>query len=172
MSTDLSVAPRATAVAETHGFAFDVDLIDAYRQRVDFALPGVAPLDVDEPPPLGASGGPNPARLLGAAVASCLGASLLFCLGRARIAVRGLHTHVDVTMTRNARGRLRVGRIRVRLEPAVAEEDQPRVARCAEVFEEFCVVTASVRPGVPVDVDVVPVAPATVARGEGGGPPG
>lgn len=160
MSPDVAIAPLTTAADEARGFAFDVDLIDAYRQRVDFGLPGVPPLDVDEPPPLGALGGPNPARLLGAALASCLGASLLFCLGRARIGVRGLHASVEGTMTRNERGRLRVGRVRVRLEPVVAVADQPRMARCLEVFEDFCVVTASVRPGVQVDVQVTPVAPA------------
>lgn len=159
MLDDVAIPPLATAADETRGFALDVDLIDAYRQRVDFGLPGVPPLDVDEPPPLGALAGPNPARVLGAALASCLGASLLFCLRRARIEVHGLHTHVAGTVARNERGRLRIGRIQIRLEPAVAPEDLPRMARCLELFEDFCVVTASVRPGVPVDVQVAPVVP-------------
>jgi len=159
MATNVAIAPLTAAADEERAFAFDVDLVDAFRQRVDFGIPGVPPLDVDEPPPLGTLGGPNPARLLGAALASCLGASLLFCLGRARITVHGLHTSVEGTMTRNERGRLRVGRIRVRLDPVIAVEDQPRMARCLEVFEDFCVVTASVRPSVPVDVQVTPVAP-------------
>lgn len=165
--TDTTTQPAAITPSgrpiddEARGFSFDVDLMDGYRQRVDFGLPGVAPLDIDEPPPLGELAGPNPARVLGAALASCLGASLRFCLGRAHVTVHGLHTRVEGTITRNERGRLRVGTIRVRLEPVVAVEDQPRMARCIEVFEDFCVVTASVRPSVTVEVQVVPVAPDT-----------
>lgn len=151
-------APRPES-DDARAFAFDAVLADGYRQSVDFGLAGVPPLVVDEPAPLGELAGPNPARVLGAALASCLGASLLFCLRRARIDVRGLHTHVEGEMARNERGRLRIGAVRVRLEPVVPAEDQPRMARCLEVFEDFCVVTASVRPAVRVDVEVVPVAP-------------
>ena len=166
MMTETMMRPRAPHDAaalhagdDDRSFAFDIDRVDDYRQRVSFGLAGVPPLDVDEPPPLGAFAGPNPARLLGAALASCLGASLLFCLGRARIAVHGLHTHVEGSTTRNERGRLRIGEIRVRLTPVVADADRPRMARCVEVFEDFCVVTASVRAGVAVHVEVTPVAP-------------
>lgn len=147
------------------GFALDLHLDDAgYRQRVDFGLEAGASLVIDEPPPLGAGDGPNPARVLGAALGSCLGASLLFCLRRARIDVRGLATRVEGTLTRNERGRLRIAGIQVRLEPVVAAADQPRMARCLEVFEDFCVVTASVRPGIAVEVSVHPVAPAPVSE--------
>ena len=171
MSATIEIQPAPAARCadetrdETRDFAFDIDLMEGYRQRVDFGLPGVAPLDVDEPPPLGTLAGPNPARLLGAALASCLGASLLFCLGRAHIDVLGLHTRVEGTMQRNERGRLRIGEIRVRLEPVVPVEQQPRMARCLEVFEDFCVVTASVRPAIAVDVQVTPVAPDTPGGG-------
>jgi uncharacterized OsmC-like protein len=155
-------APHARAGDEPRDFALDLELVDGYRQQADFGLPGVAPLTIDEPPPLGELAGPNPARVLGAAVASCLGASLLFCLRRARVDVRGLRTHVTGTMARNERGRLRVGAIRVRLEPVVPPEQQAGMARCLAVFEDYCVVTASVRPGVDVHVEVVPVDPAAV----------
>ena len=61
----------------------------------------------------------------------------------------------------------------MRLEPVVARADQPRMARCLDVFEDFCIVTGSVRPGVAVHVDVVPtdahgLASARAARGGGG----
>lgn len=157
-----SSTPAAEAASGTtapEGFSLDVSLDEGFRQTVTFDWPDAAALLVDEPPPLGESGGPNPARLLGAAVATCLGASLLFCLRKARVDVQGLHSHVDGEVMRNERGRLRVSRIRVRLEPVVATEDQPRMARCLEVFEDFCVVTASVRQGVEVDVVVEPRAP-------------
>ncbi len=34
--------------------------------------------------------------------------------------------------------------------------DKDRIGRCLELFEDFCVVTASVRKGVEVEVQVVP----------------
>lgn len=157
-----SSAPSGKPAAggtDPEGFSLDVSLDEGFRQTVRFDWAGAAALLVDEPPPLGESGGPNPARLLGAAVASCLGASLLFCLRKARVDVQGLHSHADGEVTRNERGRLRVSRIRVRLEPVVPAEDQPRMARCLEVFEDFCVVTASVRKGVDVEVTVEPRSP-------------
>src|SRR5579884_2834738 len=68
----------------------------------------------------------------------------------------GLRTTVAGTLVRNERGRLRVGEIRVRLAPAVAPEARERIGRCLELFEDFCVVTESVRRGLPVAVEVVP----------------
>ena len=44
----------------------------------------------------------------------------------------------------------------VRLEPVVPADQQPRMARCLEIFEDFCVVTGSVREGVEVRLEVVP----------------
>ncbi len=136
-------------------FAITLTLERGYRFAVDSQLSGTAPFIIDEGPPLGEASGPNPSRVLAAAMASCLGSSLLFCLGKSRIAVTGLRVEASGTLTRNERGRLRVGSIRVELHPQVAREDIPRMQRCLELFEDFCVVTESVRQGVPVDVGVV-----------------
>ena len=57
-------------------FSIDLALNGAYEMEVDFGLPGVDTLTVDEPLPLGGGEGPNPARLLAAAVGSCMSASL------------------------------------------------------------------------------------------------
>ena len=154
----VSVPPLASPVDE-HGFALELSLRDGYAQSVDFGLPDVAPLLIDEPPPLGAAAGPNPARVLGAALASCLGASLLFCLRKAHIDVSDLHTCVTGSMHRNEQGRLRIRSILVRLEPVVPMEQHARIGRCTAMFEDYCVVTASVRPGIDVQVTVVPREP-------------
>ena len=139
----------------------ELDLTGTYAQSVNWGVVGAASLTIDEPDPLGENSGPSPARVLSAALASCLGASLLFCLRKARITVMGLHTTASTELVRNDRGRLRVGTITVRLEPVVAHDQQPLMARCIEVFEDYCIVTASVRPTVTVNVSVHPVSPPT-----------
>lgn len=138
-------------------FSLALTLRDGFAFEVDFGN-GMPPLLIDEPPPLGAGEGPNAARLLAAAIGNCLSASLLFCLYKSRIEVAGMRTAVDGDLVRNGAGRLRIGTIRVRLEPVVALEQQPRLERCLPLFEDFCTVTASVRDALDVRVEVAPVA--------------
>lgn len=155
-----AAAPSAyTLEANSVNDTVELDLIGTYAQQVDWGVGGSVPLTIDEPEPLGQNMGPSPGRVLAAALASCLGASLLFCLRKSRIPVLGLHTSASTELTRNENGRLRVGTITVTLEPVVAHEDQPRMSRCIEVFEDYCIVTASVRPSVTVNVSVNPVSP-------------
>jgi organic hydroperoxide reductase OsmC/OhrA len=59
-------------------------------------------------------------------------------------------------MVRNQRGRLRIGGLKVRLAPDVRAEDRERIGRCLDLFEDFCIVTQSVREGLKVEVEVVP----------------
>ena len=139
-------------------FALTLTLQGGYAFTVDFGQEGVDDLMVDEPPPFGAGRGPNAARLLAAAVGHCLGASLLFCLRRSRIPVKQLRVTVAGTLVRNERGRLRIGEIRVSLAPDITPEDRDRIGRCLDVFEDYCIVTESVRQGIPVTVAVEPAA--------------
>jgi len=44
--------------------------------------------------------------------------------------------------------------MRVVMRPVLAEGDQKRIGRCLEVFEDFCIVTQSVRDGIDIQVDV------------------
>ncbi len=143
---------------ETKEFALQLQLEEGYRFAVDFgdAFP---PLVMDEPEPLGRGEGPNAARVLGAAIGNCLGASLLFCLQRAKVEVNGLHVQVDGTLERNERGRFRIATVRVRLLPGIAAGDRERIERCLGIFEDYCIVTQSVRRGIDVHVEVAPVAP-------------
>jgi organic hydroperoxide reductase OsmC/OhrA len=141
-----------------------LDLEEGFRFRVDLDQEGVAPLVVDEPAPLGDGAGPNAVRLLAAAVGQCLSASALFCLRKARIDVQDLRTNVRVTTGRNEEGRLRVQALHVDLEPVVPVEQHPRMRRCLELFEDYCVVTQAVRGGIEVDTRVEPVAPQAEVR--------
>jgi organic hydroperoxide reductase OsmC/OhrA len=79
---------------------------------------------------------------------------LLFCLQKARVDVPTMHADVRVTTGRNAKGRLRVQKLDVKLAPSVPVDQQARMARCLEVFEDFCTVTASVREGFEIAVAV------------------
>jgi uncharacterized OsmC-like protein len=125
-----------------------------YRFRVRFDSEGVPDLITDESPPLGEGKGPTPSRLLATAVGNCLAASLLFCLGKARLSVEGLEAEVLTEFTRNEAGRLRIGRMKVRLLPKWTEETAAKAQRCLQIFEDFCVVTQAVQHGVPVEIQV------------------
>lgn len=133
-----------------------LDLLSGYRFTVDVGDPATATLVVDEPPPVGDGSGPDPSQLLAAAVGHCLSASALFCLRKTHVEVTAMRTTVTVATTRNAAGRLRIGGLRVELQPTVDAADLPRLGRCLELFEDFCVVTQSVRRGVDVQVQVAP----------------
>ena len=139
-------------------FEIDLSRIAGYRFRADFDDDGIPPLVLDEPPPLGGNAGPNPARLLAAAVGDCLGASLIFCLSKSRIEVGGVETRVLGSLRRNERGRLRVGKLEVTIRVDVRQAEADKLGRCLEQFEDYCVVTASVRKGIEVDVRVLDAA--------------
>jgi len=135
-------------------FEISLTLDEEFRFDVDFQQAGVPGLRMDEPEPLGDGEGPNAARLLAAAVGNCLSSSALFCLQKARIPVMGMRTTVKTEMVRNEAGRLRIGRIEAELHPEVPDADRAKMARCLDLFEDFCLVTESVRGGIDVDVDV------------------
>lgn len=138
-------------------FELSMTLDENYRFTVDFGE-DFEKLLLDEPEPLGENTAPNASRILGAAVGNCLSASLLFCMRRARIDVDGMKTRIQGSVVRNAEGRMRIGEIRVLLEPTMPEEEVARMGRCLDLFEDFCIVTESVRRGVDVLVEVQPKA--------------
>ena len=131
-------------------------LKDGYRFEVDFGDAGVPPLQLDEPPPLGDGEGPNAVRLLAAAIGNCLASSALFCMRKARLPVTGMDVEVTATVERNESRRLRIPRVDVVLHPRLASEEGGRLVRCLDLFEDFCMVTESVRRGIAVGVEVEP----------------
>lgn len=135
-------------------FAIQIEQVKDFEFRVIFDDPSLAQLKVDEPPPLGHGAGPNPARLLAAAIGSCLTASLLFCARKAHLPLNQARTVVRTEIRRNEQGRLRIGGVRVEIDPGITEPDQQKALRCLELFEDYCVVTESVRKGIPVEVTV------------------
>ncbi len=137
-------------------FRADVVQRDHFRFDVTFDDESWDPIVVDEPVPLGGGAGPNAARLLAGAVGSCLAASLLLCLEKARVELRNLEAHVEGVMERNEKGRFRIAGLSVTLTPTVLGEPSKKYERCLELFEDFCIVTQSVRQGIDVEVAVAP----------------
>jgi len=140
---------------EARHFSITLDTIQDLEFRVKFSGTGLPDLVIDEPPPAGHDKGPNPSRLLAGAVGGCLSASLLFCAQKLRLGMKGLHADVKVTHTRNEKGRLRIGKIDVDITPHIDEPDEQKLRRCLELFEDYCVVTQSVRQGLEVTVKVL-----------------
>ncbi len=125
-----------------------------YKFEITYDELPTARIVSDEPAPIGESAGPSAAMLLASAVGHCLCSSLLFCLEKSRAKATDLKTDVDLTLTRNEKGRWRIKEIKVKMKPTVADVDREKWERCKGMFEDFCVVTASVREGIKVDVEV------------------
>jgi uncharacterized OsmC-like protein len=128
--------------------------LQGYQFSVEFDAEGMPKLILDEQKPAGQNLGPNPTRLLSAAVGHCLSSSLIFCLLKARVKIKNIETDVRTKIARNQEGYLRVEKIEVQIDLEVAEEDKSRIPRCKEIFENYCTVTQSVRRGIKVNVNV------------------
>jgi uncharacterized OsmC-like protein len=142
-------------VSEQGRFTIHLEQLEDYAFNVRFDLPKAADLLMDEPPPLGERAGPNASRVLAAAAANCLSASLMYCLARDEVPAHSVRTEATCRIVRNAQKRLRIGGLEVRITLGPELLESPRRARCLELFEDFCVVTASIRQGVPVSVQVL-----------------
>ncbi len=136
---------------------FTIELVQQadYRFEVHFDSAAVPLLTTDEAPPLGQDAGPNPSRLLLLAVANCLSASLLFALRKFKAEPGPLRTSATATLLRNEQNRLRVKHMRVDIHLGVAGAELRQLDRALAQFEDFCVVTQSVRAAIPVDVRVL-----------------
>ncbi len=129
------------------------------RQEKDYAFlnefgGGAGSLRTDEPAPLGGGSGPSPVQLLCAAVGNCLAASLLFALRKFKQSPEPIRASVEPEVGRNEQKRLRVQRLKVRLDLGVPAASLQHVDKAIAQFEDFCTVTQSVRAAVPVDVQV------------------
>jgi uncharacterized OsmC-like protein len=107
----------------------------------------------DEPDPVGENSGPSTPALLASALGHCLSASLLEALRHAHLNVRGCETDAVAIVRPNDEGNPRIDHVDVTIRPRLAESS-PRMQRCADVFENHCTVTQSVRRGVDVRVQV------------------
>lgn len=134
-------------------FSLRVEQVDGFEFKVKFDNDAFAPLRLDEPPPLGHDLAPNAARILAAAIGNCLAASLVFCLKKGKTETTGVAADVNVEIVRNDKRRLRIGKVDVTLRTKLPADD-PALTSCLETFEDFCIVTQSVRQGIDVAVRV------------------
>jgi organic hydroperoxide reductase OsmC/OhrA len=136
-------------------FTTQLEQVRDYTFKVIFDKTGFQPLTMDELKPLGSETAPNAARFLSGSVGHCLSSSLLFCLQKSRIPMKHISTDVQTTLARNEAGRWRISAIKVNIkaEPANAQ-DRGRMKRCLDIFEDFCIVTQSVRKGINVQATV------------------
>ena len=142
-------------MSDAHPMRVILEQQGPYSFRIDFEGAAFASLRSDEPVPLGAGEGPNPSELLLASIANCLSASLLFALRKFKNAPGPIRTEILASKARNENGRWRIPRAEVAIhlsEPAAGLE---RFDRVLAQFEEFCIVTQSVREGMQVDVRIV-----------------
>jgi organic hydroperoxide reductase OsmC/OhrA len=147
---------KEIVMSETRDYKVSLRFTRGYEFVATFpdheALP---PIVFDEPPPLGEGSGPNAAAVLAAAIGDCLAASFAFCLRKVRLEPLDVNAEVVAHVARNEQGRFRIKGIDVELAPEVLEQDRARLQRCEQLFEDFCIVTESVRRGIPVTVKVI-----------------
>jgi uncharacterized OsmC-like protein len=140
-------------MSETRDITVRLHQLEGYRFEVDWGLPSLENSILDEPPATGSSKGPNPSRLLAAAVAHCLCSSLLFCIEKSRGKCDNIEATAIAQVQRNERGRWRVTRITVTLDPKVPAEFKDILERSKGIFEDYCIATESVRKGIDVKVE-------------------
>lgn len=135
-------------------FEVTLEQVSDYEFRVRFDDTAIPDLITDETSPLGRDAGPSPSRLMATAVANCLAASLLFALRKFKNTPGKIGAKSRLTMGRNEHGRLRITHIGVELQLADKAEVLEHLDRVLAHFEDFCIVTQSVRQGIAVDVSL------------------
>lgn len=142
-------------MSEDDGIRLLLEQEGPYAFRISFEGTDLDALHTDEGAPLGEGAGPNPSHLLLAGVANCLSASLLFALRKFKNAPGPIRTQIVAHKARNDAGRWRIPRAEVAIHLSDAAAGLERFDRVLAQFEEFCIVTQSVREGMQVDVRII-----------------
>ncbi len=99
--------------------------------------------------------GPNAAHLVALAVLGCLSSSYIFCFNKKGFSVEDLEAEANITIFRNAKGFQRVKKIDVSINPKIdSPEMRKRAVQCQKMFEQYCTITASIREGIEVNVNI------------------
>ncbi|MCB1616668.1 MAG: OsmC family protein [Pseudomonadales bacterium] len=138
-------------MSESKDFTVSLQLLENFVFKADFGEFGY--IITDEPAPLGNGEGPNPARLVATGVANCLAASLLFALQRKKQRPKSLSAKAQGEL-KKIDGFWRIAHIDVSLDIDVEELDKAILQQSLALFEDYCIVTQSIRTGFPVNVSV------------------
>jgi uncharacterized OsmC-like protein len=99
--------------------------------------------------------GHSPAKLLALSVLGCLAASFEFCLTKRNFSLKGLDGTAEVTIARNKKGFWRVKKINIDLIPLVDDPTmRKRVDQCKKFFEQYCIISESLRKGFEINVNL------------------
>ncbi len=99
--------------------------------------------------------GPSPTKLLALSVLGCLAASFSFCLQKKDFSLSGLEGKAEVTIARNDKGFWRVKKIDVEMNPKIdTSEMRKRADKCRKFFEQYCIISESLRTGFEVNVNL------------------
>jgi len=99
--------------------------------------------------------GPSPTKLLALSVLGCLAASFSFCLQKKNFSLSGLEGKAEVTIARNDKGFWRVKKINVEMNPIInTPEMRKRADVCRKFFEQYCIISESLRTGFEVSVNL------------------
>ncbi|WP_256645612.1 OsmC family protein [Thermomonas paludicola] len=152
-------------MSEDDGIRLLLEQDGPYAFRISFEGTDLDALHTDESAPLGAGAGPNPSHLLLAGVSNCLSASLLFALRKFKNAPGPIRTEIVAHKARNENGRWRIPRAEVAIHLSDAAAGLEHFDRVLGQFEEFCIVTQSVREGMQVEVRIIDAAGAEYVPG-------
>lgn len=136
---------------EITSFSESVSLEHLTGYRAEVRVRTLPTFHLDEPERLGGAGSaPSPLDYLLTAVGGCLVSSLTLCLRKKRVEA-GLGADVTGTVGRDGDGMLRVEQIDVTVRVACPEVDWRKVEGCFGLFKKYCIVSASVARGIPID---------------------
>ena len=142
-------------MSDTDGIRLVLEQEGPYAFKVSFDGTALEALHTDEPAPLGGGTDPNPSALLLAGVANCLSASLVFALRKFKNSPGPIRAEITARKERNPEGRWRIPRAEVVITLADKAAALEHFDRVLAQFEQFCIVTQSVRDGMAVEVSVI-----------------
>jgi uncharacterized OsmC-like protein len=156
-TTAPAASPFAPSASEPRStFSLSLRRYSDFQQVVDFRLPGVAVLGVDERPPIGHGWGPSPSHVLGSALGACLGSTLLLIMQGAGAEVLDLRTDVSGAIQRDTLGQPHVTSISVRLTPVVAKRSDLDTIPSPERLAERSMIADSLRSDLGLWIAITP----------------
>lgn len=156
-TTASEASPLVRSASEPRStFSLGLRRYSDFQQVVDFRLPGVAVLGVDERPPVGHGWGPSPAHVLGSALGACLGSALLIVMQGAGAEVVDLRTDVSGAIQRDTLGQPHVTSISVRLTPVVASRADLAAVPSPERLAQRSMIADSLRSDLGLWIAITP----------------